>query len=214
MNGTLIGNGMSSMASVYFDAMDKARELLEGHKDLSKAIPSCVVVGMQSVGKSAVLSRVSGIPFPQHSEVCTRVAMELRLRRCASDDGKKMQIYAGSTPVVVGLTSNKSIESALKQAQADILKGKAFEDKISVKIDKVQPNLPEVTLVDLPGIFFAKTEASDDLEAKVKEMIKERVNNPMSLICHVVPLNQDTERSRHGVLFTMRTTHKAGQSLF
>ena len=38
---------MSSRTSVeYFNAIDKAHEILEGEKDLVKAIPSCTVVGM------------------------------------------------------------------------------------------------------------------------------------------------------------------------
>lgn len=70
-----------SKSKVYFNAIDKAHEILEDDRDLAQKVPSCVVVGMQSVGKSAVLSRISGIRFPQDSEVCTRVAIELRLRR-------------------------------------------------------------------------------------------------------------------------------------
>ena len=199
-----LGGSDDSRTRLYFDAIDKAHELLENHKDLSKAIPSCVVVGMQSVGKSAVLSRLSGIPFPQDSEVCTRVAMELRLRRCNGSDKNSMNIAAGTTAVPVDPSSNESIENALKKAQNDVLQGRKFEDKISVKIDKVGPDLPEVTLVDLPGVFFAKTDDTEDLERKVKDMIAQRVNNKMALICHVVPLNQDTD-----TISTWRTVHDA-----
>ena len=70
----------SSKSKFYFNAIDKAHEILEHDEDLAKTVPSCVVVGMQSVGKSAILSRISGIRFPQDSELCTRVAIELRMR--------------------------------------------------------------------------------------------------------------------------------------
>ena len=86
MVNEILGSSEGSRARMYFDAMDKAHEILKNYKYLAKAIPSCVVVGMQSVGKSAVLSRVSGIPFPQDSEVCTRVATELRLRRSTGSE--------------------------------------------------------------------------------------------------------------------------------
>ena len=54
-------------------------------------------------------------------------------------------------------------------------------------------NLPEVTLVHLPDVFFAKDNDADNLEDCVKNMIKERVENEMALILYVVPLNQYTD---------------------
>ena len=42
----------STTSHEYFNAIDKAHEILEGEKDLAKNVPSCVVVGMQSIGKS------------------------------------------------------------------------------------------------------------------------------------------------------------------
>jgi len=92
-------------------------------------------------------------------------------------------------------TDYQSIQKALKEAQIDILDGAEFEfeNKLIVAIEKEDPDLPEVTLIDLPGVFFAKTDDADELEDKVKSMISERVNNNMSLILHVIPLNQDID---------------------
>ena len=189
------GNLTTSKSKIYFNAIDKAHELLEHDKDLAKKVPSCVVVGMQSVGKSAVLSRISGISFPQDSEVCTRVAIELRLRRGQNqDENKPMTIKAGnSESIEIDKSDNKAIEIALKEAQQKVLGGRQFEDKLSVKVEKEDKDLPEVTLIDLPGVFFAKDDGADDLEDRVKNMINERVHNDMALILHVVPLNQDTD---------------------
>eukprot|EP00555_Chaetoceros_dichaeta_P013680 CAMPEP_0198263452 /NCGR_PEP_ID=MMETSP1447-20131203/11761_1 /TAXON_ID=420782 /ORGANISM="Chaetoceros dichaeta, Strain CCMP1751" /LENGTH=636 /DNA_ID=CAMNT_0043952021 /DNA_START=169 /DNA_END=2079 /DNA_ORIENTATION=- len=184
----------TSTSKTYFNAIDKAHEILECDRDLAEKVPSCVVVGMQSVGKSAVLSRVSGISFPQDSEVCTRVAIELRLRRGQNHANKPITIKAGDAEVVqVDKTDDKAIENALKNAQMKVLKGRQFEDKSSVKVMKEDPNVPEVTLIDLPGVFFAKSDDADDLEDRVKQMIKERVENDMALILHVVPVNQDAD---------------------
>ena len=175
--------------------MSMLSELLEHDKGLAKKVPSCVVVGMQSVGKSAVLSRISGISFPQDSEVCTRVAIELRLRRGqARNDTHPMTIKAGNFErVEVSKTDHEAIENTLKDAQLKVLGGRQFEDKMSVKVEKEDVDLPEVTLIDLPGVFFAKDDEDDNLEDCVKNMIKERVENDMALILHVVPLNQDTD---------------------
>ena len=58
----------------------------------------------------------------------------------------------------------------------------SIEDKMSVKIEKEDPDIPDVTLIDLPGVFFAKGQVDDALEQKAKSMISERVNNKMALI--------------------------------
>ena len=199
---TLFSNTKSKL---YFNAIDKAHEILEDDRDLAKNVPSCVVVGMQSVGKSAVLSRISGIRFPQDSEVCTRVAIELRLRR-SMEPSKVMVITAGNhgRKEIDLRSDNVVVEEALKDAQNKVLNGGDFEDKLSVKVEKEGVDLPEVTLIDLPGVFFAKDGGADNLEEKVKAMIKERVDNEMALIIHVVPLNQDTD-----TISTWRTVHDA-----
>ena len=195
-----------SKSKIYFNAVDKAHEILEGDRDLAQKAPSCVVVGMQSVGKSAILSRISGIRFPQDSEICTRVAIELRLRRSIKPS-KVMVIKAGNSKgIEIDRTNDTIVEDALKTAQKKVLKGKEFEDKLSVKIEQEDVDLPEVTLIDLPGVFFAKDNTVDNLEEKVKAMIKERVDNEMALIIHVVPLNQDTD-----TISTWRTVRDADE---
>lgn len=188
--------GSSTNSQMYFNAIDKAHEILEHDKDLAEKVPSCVVVGMQSVGKSAILSRISGIPFPQDSEVCTRVAIELRLRRAKTDQDslKPMMIKAGNSEAIeVDKADRDAVVKALKEAQNKVLNRKQFEEKLSVKVEKIDVNLPEVTLIDLPGVFFAKDDGANNLEVQVKDMIRDRVSNEMALILHVVPLNQDPD---------------------
>ena len=194
--GNYFGLNSPSKSKVYFNAIDRALEILEHDRDLAEKVPSCVVVGMQSVGKSAILSRISGIQFPQDSEVCTRVAIELRLRRARGDQDttKLMSIKAGHFEAIeIDKTNKNAVENALKEAQIKLLNGKEFEDKLSIKVEKEDVDLPEVTLIDLPGVFFAKDNGADDLETQVKQMIHDRVRNEMALILHVVPLNQDTD---------------------
>lgn len=181
----------SKRATEYFNAIDKVHEILEDHEDLDSAVPCCVVVGMQSVGKSAVLSRISGIRFPQDSNVCTRVAIELRLRK--GGKSKPIKIIAGDSKYEVEQDDLKQIEQRLREAQKSVLNGKDFEDKKSVIIEKEEDNMPEVTLIDLPGIFFSKNEKDEVLEATVKDMVKSKIGNEMSLILHVIPLNQDID---------------------
>ncbi|CAK4395681.1 unnamed protein product [Aphanomyces euteiches] len=137
------------------DAMDRARADLSGQDDLAQTVPSFVVVGMQSVGKSAVLRRISGIPFPQDSEVCTPVAIELSMRDVE---------FSGEDTVRL-----------LLEAQTAILGGKEFECHGYVKVELQSPECPEVTLIDLPGVFFFKTGQTDHLQEMVTTLIANRI---------------------------------------
>lgn len=73
------------------------------------------------------------------------------------------------------------------------MNGQEFEDKLSIKVEIEDKNLPEVTLIDLPGVFFAKDDTTQGLQDQVNDMIKGRVKNDMALILHVIPINQDTD---------------------
>lgn len=195
------GIASSEQANLYFNTIDKVHEILERDNNLASDVPSCVVVGMQSAGKYSVLSRISGIPFPQDSGVCNRVAIELRLRRALVTDSDSdynvrstLLIKAGDMPdIEVDKIEKTGFESALVKAQQDVLGGGEFEDKKSVKVEKEDKDIPDVTLIGLPGVFFSRTEAEDCLERQVQDMIKERVQNRMAMILHIVPINQDTD---------------------
>mmetsp|Transcript_27791 Transcript_27791/g.73455 ORF Transcript_27791/g.73455 Transcript_27791/m.73455 type:complete len:663 (-) Transcript_27791:49-2037(-) len=185
-----LANAVSRESRAVSDAIDEAHAALAGFEDLASSVPSFVVVGMQSVGKSAVLRRISGFPFPQDSEVCTRVAIELRMRRCRGADEQpctEVCAKAKAFPVV------NSMEDTLKEAQEAVLDGRQFESKDFVSIHTRGVGMPEVTLIDLPGIFFAKTDDNKALEELVSGMVRDRIAQEMALICHVVPPNQDSD---------------------
>lgn len=46
-------------------------------------LPQIVVVGDQSSGKSSVLERITAMPFPRDSGLCTRFATQITFRRSA-----------------------------------------------------------------------------------------------------------------------------------
>ncbi|RXN19641.1 interferon-induced GTP-binding Mx3-like protein [Labeo rohita] len=62
----------------YIDLIDTLRSI-GIHKDLS--LPTVVVIGDQSSGKSSVLEALSGIALPRGSGIVTRCPLELRLKK-------------------------------------------------------------------------------------------------------------------------------------
>lgn len=58
--------------------------------------PQLVVVGDQSSGKSSLLEGLTGLSFPVASDLCTRFATQIVLRRTSSDEaGAKITIIPG-----------------------------------------------------------------------------------------------------------------------
>ncbi|KAH9094112.1 hypothetical protein Ae201684P_016727 [Aphanomyces euteiches] len=195
-----IFHGMDfSTARQYYDAIDQIRAVLNEFEDIVQEVPSFVVVGMQSVGKSAVLRRISGFPFPQDSQVCTRVPMELSMRRCRGREKLTVTIRAREK-----VWTDGDHEANLTAAQTEILGGKQFECQDLVRIVKQDADCPEVTLIDLPGLFFAGNDDAAPLQAMVEDLVTKRIASDMALICHVVPLNQD-----HKTLNTWLLVHNA-----
>ncbi|KAF2467968.1 uncharacterized protein BDR25DRAFT_180592, partial [Lindgomyces ingoldianus] len=65
--------------------IDKLREL--GISE-NVSLPQLVVVGDQSSGKSSLLEGLTGLSFPVASELCTRFATQIVLRRAPVEEAE------------------------------------------------------------------------------------------------------------------------------
>uniref|UniRef100_A0A0K6SA03 Dynamin-type G domain-containing protein n=1 Tax=Chromera velia CCMP2878 TaxID=1169474 RepID=A0A0K6SA03_9ALVE len=179
---------------VVLDTIDEARRALAKHQDLESEVPSFLVVGMQSVGKSSVLQQVASVSLPRDSEVCTRVPIELSVRRCEPDKSC-LRVFGGNERKEYPVGDETKVDEAIKQAQTEILERRdaEFVSDESVKVEKQSLSNPNVTLIDLPGLFFARSkEASEKkLQHRVEKLIMDKIKQKSSLILHVAPMNQD-----------------------
>lgn len=84
-------SSISNALSKFFRELDEKRELL--HEVLEGwEPPRIVVIGDESAGKSTILEQLANVPiFPRKRRFCTRMPIELRLRR-DPDDSKAMLI--------------------------------------------------------------------------------------------------------------------------
>lgn len=94
---------------------------------ISKAnCPQLVVVGDQSSGKSSLLEGLTGLNFPIASELCTRFATQIILRRSVTGEGSI------NVSILPGPTSNNDEEqkrhlaSFARSIQSDSLGATAF----------------------------------------------------------------------------------------
>lgn len=165
-----IGQLHNPHAKVLLDTIDKLRELRVGE---IVQLPQIIVVGDQSSGKSSVLEAISGMKFPVHGALCTRFATELILRR-DPDVRITVSIHKATKPSVPRRQNSQQSEATQfhrtsfdKNALPDIINeaqehmgirdgSNAFSKDI-LRVVLTGPDMPQLTLVDLPGIFHSET---------------------------------------------------------
>jgi hypothetical protein len=154
-------------------------------------VPQFVVVGAQSAGKSSVLSRLSGVTFPQSSELCTRIGALLKLRRGPVEpvrvvlvgelDDKRLRKEFHSE----GRDTEEAIRLAQEHAIACADAGDGFVETLEIEVEVQAPETFNVTLVDLPGLL-APTPDSIGPET-VERIVKKYANMSGSLLLFIVP---------------------------
>lgn len=87
-----------------------------------------VVVGDQSSGKSSLLEGLTGLSFPIASDLCTRFAMQIVLRRAPADEAEvRVTIIPGPTAQGDEETKNRLLLFERKLS-ADDFDSRAFEE--------------------------------------------------------------------------------------
>ncbi|KLU86658.1 hypothetical protein MAPG_05670 [Magnaporthiopsis poae ATCC 64411] len=166
-------------------------------------LPQIIVCGSQSSGKSSTLESISGVPFPTAEGLCTRFATELILRRCADDESPQVSVQIipaksrtedeRETLATFGLKSSHFgdvgdiIEGAKVAMGLTGAEGaKKFCDDV-LRIECSSPDQPNLTIVDLPGLFGAADKnQSDEDAAMVQELVTSYMRQRRSIILAVV----------------------------
>ena len=167
-------------------------------------LPQIVVVGDQSAGKSSVLEAITGTPFPRDAGACTRFATEIRLRRSPQTsldvsiipdknrgfgEQEKLRRFGGT----VG--PDTSFEG-LMRAAVELIAPKNIPGRFAARdilvVEKRGPDMPLLTLVDLPGLVRnANNDQSLD-DIKTIDALSDRyMKSPRTIILAVVGGNSD-----------------------
>lgn len=181
------------------DAVDKIRTL--GVTEENIQLPTIVVVGDQSSGKSSVLESLAGITLPRGQGIATRVPLVLRLQSCKSEAEAAITMEFDAAGVASAAATNSSSRKMTKieiegeedieaniNAATDFLAGgnKNVRDApISLLIRK--PGAPDLTMVDLPGITrVAVAGQPPDIEQQIQRMIMHYITPNESIILNVI----------------------------
>lgn len=212
-----------------FDAFDQLSRLGSDHK---MEIPQMIVVGDQSSGKSSTLEAITRFRFPTGGELCTRFPTKLILRnsskericlsiepgitRTTVEEREALMKFNGSPShlrdlsgwidkaatelgVYSGTTSNKSASSASTSHQ--VLRN-FTDDILRVEID--QPNLPNLDLLDLPGVFqLGKGTVTEQDRKTVEKMVEMHIQSPRNVVLFVCSAPASLENSATGPIINI-----------
>lgn len=164
-------------------------------------LPQIIVCGSQSSGKSSTLESLSGIAFPTSEGLCTRFATELILRR-GNNHEIKVNIQPGKDRTNEERARLSAFTRTMSEDQDDFytivenakeamgLTGNAgarvFTTDV-LRVESTSPDAPNLTLVDLPGLFGASDKnQSDDDAALVEDLVVSYMNQSRSIILAVI----------------------------
>jgi GTPase SAR1 family protein len=170
-------------------------------------LPQLIVCGNQSSGKSSVLEAISRVRFPVKSNVCTRFPTEVILRRHPASRFK-VSIEPGSSRskearqtikafAPAEVTSSDQLEALVEKAKECMgITGEGFSDDI-LKVEISGPDKPELTLVDLPGLYTSHSISQDERGiGVVHDITKRYMQNERSIILAVVSAKNDYHNQR------------------
>ncbi|KXX82184.1 Interferon-induced GTP-binding protein Mx [Madurella mycetomatis] len=167
-------------------------------------LPQIVVVGDQSAGKSSVLEAITGTPFPRDAGACTRFATEIRLRRAPQSsitvsvipdknrtfaEQERLRQFGGM------VNTNMPFEHLMRTA-VDLIAPKNIPGRFAARdilvVDKRGPDMPLLTLVDLPGLVRNANNDQSLEDIKTIETLSDRyMKSSRTIILAVVGGNTD-----------------------
>lgn len=189
---------------------DEQRGLLELIDKLQFAqldnvkLPQICVVGDQSAGKSSVLEAITGTPFPRDAGACTRFATEIRLRRAAEtslkvsiipDKHRDLKAQEALRSFGGSVDQNMSFEQLMRYA-VELIAPKNIPGRFAARdilvVEKRGPDLPLLTLVDLPGLVRnANNDQSLDDIKTIESLCDRYMKSSRTIVLAVVGGNSD-----------------------
>lgn len=200
INSSLDTQGLASEQKGLLDLIDKLQfAQLDGVK-----LPQIVVVGDQSAGKSSVLEALTGTPFPRDAGACTRFATEIRLRRSKEtklkvsiipDKNRPYNEQNGLLQYGGNVTGEYPFETMMRDA-TELIAPKNIPGRFAARdvlvVEKSGPDMPLLTLVDLPGLVRVANRDQSDADIQTIETLSDRyMKSSRTIILAVVGGNND-----------------------
>ncbi|PQQ17494.1 dynamin-related protein 4C-like [Prunus yedoensis var. nudiflora] len=186
------------------DAIDKLRILMVMEEGIQ--LPTIVVVGDQSSGKSSVLESLAGISLPRGQGICTRVPLVMRLQHHSDPQPELSLEYNGR----VEHTDEENISEDIVNATNLIAGDKKGISDTPLTLLVKKNGVPDLTMVDLPGITRVPVHGQpENIYDQIKDMIMKYIKPDESIILNV--LSASTDFSTCESISMSRSVDKTGE---
>ncbi|XP_021822750.1 dynamin-related protein 4C-like [Prunus avium] len=186
------------------DAIDKLRILMVMEEGIQ--LPTIVVVGDQSSGKSSVLESLAGISLPRGQGICTRVPLVMRLQHHSDPQPELSLEYNGR----VEHTDEDKVSEDIVNATNLIAGHKKGISDTPLTLLVKKNGVPDLTMVDLPGITRVPVHGQpENIYDQIKDMIMKYIKPDESIILNV--LSASTDFSTCESISMSRSVDKTGE---
>ncbi|CAN0921192.1 Dynamin-related protein 4C [Linum grandiflorum] len=173
------------------DAIDKLRHLNVTAKE-GIQLPTIVVVGDQSSGKSSVLEYLAGISLPRGQGICTRVPLIMRLHHHSHPTPELSLQYSSNGSTKTVSTDETHVAASIQTATEEIAGGGKGISNSPLTLIVRKNGVPDLTMVDLPGITRVPVHGQpEDIYEQVTETIMEYIKPEESIILNVLSATVD-----------------------
>lgn len=184
--GSNVATALDARARPFLDLVDGLRAL-GLQRDMP--IPQVAVMGDQSSGKSSVLEAISGIAFPRGSGLVTRCATQISM---GAGEKWSAEIRAGSGGESVSIENPEDVTAKIETMTAGLCGGEDFCSDDIIEIKLRAPALPDLTIIDLPGIVRTATkDQSEDVIGQVDRLLHKYLSQERTVILAVIPASSD-----------------------
>ncbi|KAJ2921326.1 hypothetical protein H1R20_g15771, partial [Candolleomyces eurysporus] len=175
---TIIDNGLMHLTKKLIEIRSM---LLSIDQSDALKLPSIVVIGSQSSGKSSVLEAIVGHEFlPKGNNMVTRRPIELTLIHTPAKPGQPAPVEYGEFPGLgIGKITNFSdIQRTLTDLNLAVPSNEAVSnDPIDLRI--YSPNVPDLTLIDLPGyVQISSLDQPESLKEQIAGLCEKYIREP------------------------------------
>ncbi|KAK4375545.1 hypothetical protein RND71_006222 [Anisodus tanguticus] len=166
------------------DCVDKLRHL--NIMQVGIQLPTIVVVGDQSFGKSSVLESLAGISLPRGDGICTRVPLVVSLQN--HSETEVSLLYNEKTVK----TDEVHVAEAIVHATNEIAGNGKGISNIPLTLIVKKNGVPDLTMVDLPGITrVAVPGQPEDIFEQISGIIMKYITPEESIILNVISATVD-----------------------
>ncbi|GAV71887.1 Dynamin_N domain-containing protein/Dynamin_M domain-containing protein/GED domain-containing protein [Cephalotus follicularis] len=160
---------------------------------LWESLPSVVVVGGQSSGKSSVLESIVGRDFlPRGSGIVTRRPLVLQLHKTEPGQVEYAEfLHLPNKQFLDFSLVRKEIED-----ETDKMTGSRQISPVPIHLNIYSPKVVNLTLIDLPGMTKVAVERQpESVVQDIENMVRSYVEQPNCVILAITPANQDIATS-------------------